>query len=292
MISRRRMNEDAVVGIVVTVLLIGLAVSVTVMVNTVYVPHWTEEQESAHMDQIANQFASFKQHVDLQAMIDQKTALSSWFTLGSKELPILGSGRTFGRLAIIEDSYNITILSNADDEAPVDITSSSLKFESGNSYFVSQNYIYQNGALILQQDDADILIGKPSFFVTTYGKNLSFTIIDIHSPIGKRTASGYGITSVQTQVPPSTLESEIDSYEIPLVTTIIIHTDYPNSWTVALNSTLKQVDSGFPSEEYTITSTDDSVTLTFNDYNKTPRYPTLHIKEVPIFTQISPGWIE
>ncbi|MDG6218756.1 MAG: hypothetical protein QCI00_04885 [Candidatus Thermoplasmatota archaeon] len=276
-----RNENEAVVGIVVTVLLIGLAVSITVMINTVYVPHWTEELEAAHMNQVVNQFVSFKQHVDVQAMIEQNTALSSWFTLGSKELPILGSGRTFGRLTIIEDSYMITIVSDEDDAADVIIRTESMNFESGNSYFVSQNYIYENGALILQQGDANILIGKPNFFVSSFGQNLSFTIFDIQSPIGKRAASGYGITSVQTQV------TEVDFYEIVLVTDIIIQTNYPNSWIVAMNSTLKQLDSGFTTDDYTITSTDDSVTLSFID-----EYPSLHVKEATIFTQITPGWIE
>jgi hypothetical protein len=260
MLFKRKMNEDAVVGIVVTVLLIGLAVSVTVMVNTVYVPQWTEEQESAHMDKVSNQFASFKQNVDLQAMLEQQTALSSWFTLGSKEIPILGSGRTFGRLTLLEDNYNITIKSDNEESELFNFATGSLKFEAGNSYFVPQNYIYENGALILEQYDSNILVGKPTFFVTTYGQNISFTIIDLNSSIGKRTASGYGITAVQTQV------DNVKNYEITLVKNITIHTKYPYSWVIALNSTLKQVDSGFTPDEYNLSSTSQSVILRFNTW--------------------------
>ncbi|MBS3777763.1 MAG: hypothetical protein KGY50_00540 [Candidatus Thermoplasmatota archaeon] len=286
MILRRRMDEDAVVGIVVTVLLIGLAVSVTVMVNTVYVPQWTEEQEASHMDQVSNQFVSFKQNVDLQAMLEQQTALSSWFTLGSKEIPILGSGRTFGRLTILEDNYNITIKSDNDESEIFNFVTGSLKFEAGNSYFVPQNYIYENGALILQQHDSNILIGKPTFFVTTYGQNISFTIIDLNSSIGKRTASGYGNAAVQTQV------DDVKEYEISLVKNMTIHTEYPYSWIIALNSTLKQLDSGFSPDDYDITSTSQSVTLRFNENGNSPKYPTMNVKKVKIFTQIAPGWIE
>jgi len=282
----RKMDEDAVVGIVVTVLLIGLAVSVTVMVNNVYVPEWTEEQEASHMDQVANQFASFKQNVDLQALIEQQTSLSSWFTLGSKELPILNSGRTFGRLALLEDSYNITINSDVDDPEQYYLSMGSLKFEAGNSYFVPQNYIYENGALILEQYDANMLLGKPTFFVTTYGQNLSFTVINLNSSIGKRTASGYGITSVQTQV------NQVETHDLPLTTDLTIYTQYPNAWAIALNSTLKQVDSGFTPDEYTIEKTDEYVSLTFHDVNNNPPFPTVIVKEVEIFAQISPGWIE
>jgi len=283
--KKRNMNEDAVVGIVVTVLLIGLVISITVMINTVYVPQWTEEQEASHMDQIANQFTSFKQNVDLQAMLQQETFLSSWFTLGSKEIPILNSGRTFGRLELIEDVYNITIESEEDDAALVNISTGRIKFDAGNSYFVPQSYIYENGALILKQYDAHMLIGKPTFFVTTYGKNLSLTIIDINGTIGKRTSSGYGITPVQTQV------TDVSETEITLFDKMIIRTEYPNAWITALNATLRQIDSGFTPDEYQITKTENSVTLQFMDVGNIPAYPTLDLRKVTVFTQIAPGWI-
>jgi len=283
--KKRNMNEDAVVGIVVTVLLIGLVISITVMINTVYVPQWTEEQEASHMDQIATQFTSFKQNVDLQAMLQQETFLSSWFTLGSKEIPILNSGRTFGRLELIEDVYNITIESEEDDAALVNISTGRIKFDAGNSYFVPQSYIYENGALILKQYDAHMLIGKPTFFVTTYGKNLSLTIIDINGTIGKRTSSGYGITPVQTQV------TDVSETEITLFDKMIIRTEYPNAWITALNATLRQIDSGFTPDEYQITKTENSVTLQFMDVGNIPAYPTLDLRKVTVFTQIAPGWI-
>ena len=283
--KKKTMNEDAVVGIVVTVLLIGLVISVTVMINTVYVPQWTEEQEAVHMDQIANQFTSFKQNVDLQAMLEQETFLSSWFTLGSKELPIFNSGRTFGRLQLIENVHNITIESDEDDAALVTISTGQIKFDAGNSYFVPQSYIYENGALILKQYDAHMLIGNPTFFVTTYGKNLSMTVIDLNGTAGKRTSSGYGITPVQTQV------TEVTETKITLFDRMIISTDYPNAWSTALNATLRQIDSGFTPDEYQITKTENSVTLEFFDVGNIPAYPTLDLKKVTVFTQIAPGWI-
>jgi hypothetical protein len=280
------MNEEAVVGIVVTVLLIGLVISVTVMINTVYVPQWTEEQEAAHMDQVANQFTSFKQNVDLQAMLEQETFLSSWFTLGSKEIPILNSGRTFGRLELVENIYNMTLYSDEDDEAIINVSTGRIIFEAGNSYFVPQSYIYENGALILKQYDAHMLIGKPTFFVTTYGKNLSMTVIDLNGTMGKRTSSGYGITPVQTHV------TDVSETEVTLFKNITITTDYPNAWSTALNATLRQIDSGFTSDEYRISKTDNTVTLEFiNVAGNDPPYPTLDLRRVTVFTQIAPGWI-
>jgi hypothetical protein len=57
-------SDDAVVGIVVTVLLIGLILAVIIMVNTIYVPQWLENSEASHMGEVTNQFTQLKYALD------------------------------------------------------------------------------------------------------------------------------------------------------------------------------------------------------------------------------------
>jgi len=282
-------NEQAAVGIVVTVLLIGLAVSVSVMIQNVYVPQWLEEQEAAHMDEVANQFAELKNTIDMQAMFERATALSSWITLGSRELPIFGIGRTFGTVSILQNNMNITFESDLIDSAPLEYELGTIEYQSGNTYFVDQTYIYESGALILAQQSANMLIGQPSLLVTTYGQNLTFTVIDINGSVGKRTAAGYGVAPVLTEFKNGI--ADIEQTIIVEATNITINTVYPNSWAIALNSTLSRVDSGFNTSEYTITKTDDQVVLRFVE---TPLqdYPTIDVRRVRIYSQVSPGWID
>lgn len=111
------------------------------------------------------------------------------------------------------------------------------------------------------------------------------TVINLNGTMGKRTASGYGITPINTQV------TDVTETEITLMKNMTITTDYPNAWETALNATLRQIDSGFTSDEYHIKTTDNTVLLEFIDVGNTPRYPTLDLRKVTVFTQIAPGWI-
>ncbi len=283
-------SDDAVVGIIVTVLLIGLMLTVGVMVKTVYVPQWIEEKEAAHMEEVSNQFAMLKYALDIQSIVDQSTAISATITLGNKEIPFFDLGRTFDTLSVIEDSCTITVKNNTVSSS---YSTDAIKYSSRNLYFVDQSYVYEAGSLILSQYPSSILYGKPSFFVTEFGKNLSFTFVNISGIAGRTSVSGYGNYPVYLMVMnPSNQYTEINN-----VTNITIVTNYADAWYIALNSSLMQSISGFEYEGngvskvgYYITSASDRVTLEFID--SSGDYINFFIKEVNISAQIAFGLIE
>jgi hypothetical protein len=100
-------SDNAVVGIVVTVLLIGLALAIMVMLNTLYVPQWIESSEAGHMEKVSNQFTQLKYALDIQSAINDSTAITTSVTLGNKEIPFFNKGRTFDALDIINDAITI-----------------------------------------------------------------------------------------------------------------------------------------------------------------------------------------
>ena len=283
-------SDDAVVGIIVTVLLIGLIMAAMVMVKTVYVPQWIEEKEAAHMEEVSNQFAMLKYALDIQSIVDQSTAISATITLGNKEIPFFDLGRTFDSLSIIEDSCAITV---KNDTASSSYSTDAIKYSSRNLYFVDQSYVYEAGSLILSQYPSSILYGKPSFFVTEFGKNLSFTFVNISGIAGRTSVSGYGNYQVYLMViSPSNQYTEINN-----VTDIIITTNYADAWYIALNSSLMQSISGFEYKGngvskvgYNITSASDRVTLEFID--SSGDYVNFFIREVNISAQIAFGLVE
>ena len=282
-------SDDAVAGIVVTVLLIGLIMAALLMVKTVYVPQWIEEKEAAHMEEVSNQFAMLKYALDIQSIVNQSTAISATITLGSKEIPFFDLGRTFDTLNVIEDSCTITVKNNTVSSS---YSTDAIKYSSRNLYFVDQSYVYEAGSLILSQYPSSILYGKPSFFVTEFGKNLSFTLVNISGIAGRTSVSGYGNYPVYLNViSPSNQYTEINN-----VTNITIVTNYANAWQIALNSSLLQSISGFEYEGdgvgsigYNITSASDRIVLEFID--SSGDYVNLFIKEVNISAQISFGLI-
>ena len=283
-----RNSDDAVVGIVVTVLLIGLVLAVMVMIRTVYLPQWSEDKEAVHMEEISNQFARLKYALDIQSVVNHSTAISTSVTLGSKEIPFFNFGRSFDSLEITEDSCKIIINSTTDSSTYITDT---IKFSSGNSYFVDQSYIYEAGALILSQYPTNVLLGKPSFFVTTYGKNLTFTITNLSGIAGNAYVSGYGIYPIYTElVTPNNQYSEINN-----VTNITIITNFTNAWYTAINSSL--LNSGFVfggdgvSEiGYNLISATDRIILEFIDSNG--EYVNLFLRVVNISAQLAFGLIE
>ena len=271
-------SNDAVVGIVVTVLLIGLAISVAVMIRTTYVPRWVEENEVAHMDEIKNQFAQLKYALDIQSIVKQKTAVSSSITLGTKEIPIFGGGRSFGTLQILEDQCNISVHDKTNNKWFFSL--GMIEYNSGNSYFVSQNYIYQGGALILSQPPDEMLIGKPTFLIIDY-TNIYFTIVNITHIEGKDFASGDGTYPIYTEFVSNTTIPTITN-----VTYINITTNYPNAWKIVFESVLRKSDNPFSADDVTISG--NRVIVSF----PTDRENKLSFDYVKILAQVSPGWIE
>jgi len=277
-------SDEAVVGIVVTVLIIGLILSVLVMVNTVYVPQWTEGKEAAHMEEVSNQFTQLKYALDLQSIANDSTTMSTSIVLGSREIPFFNSGRTYGSLEIEDNSCRIIVNRNGTSTS-YSYLSDSIMYSSGNSRFVDQSYVYQAGALILNQLDSSIVYGMPSFFITTWGENMSFTIVNISGISGKTFVSGYGTYPIYTKC--ITSETTIPP-PITNVTNITVVTEYPNAWKMVFNNSLVSytyngIEYGFD-ESYS-----DRIIIEFSDDEGD--YYNLFVKEVKISAQIAFGLV-
>jgi len=278
-------NDEAVVGIVVTVLLIGLILAALVMVNTIYVPDWLEESEAVHMEDVSNQFSQLKYALDLQSMVNDTTSMTTYVTLGNKEVPFFDTGRTFGSLQIDEESFNITI-EHENETVNTSFITDSIRYSSGNSYFVNQDYIFQAGALILAQDQSNVLIGKPPLYVDSYGpnSNITFKLINIIGVSGKTAVSGYGIYPIYTEL--KDIEPSFEGYRhFYNVSNITIYTEYTNTWNKTIISAFLN---HLTSDHYTLTENEHvSIEISFKNPLKIFR-----LRTVNILTQISGGIAE
>ena len=275
MIKFRKLKEsdNAVVGIVVTVLLIGLILSVMVMINTMYVPQWLENSEASHMKETSNQFTQLKYALDMQSLVNDNSAMTIPVTLGAKDIPFFNRGRTFDTLEIIYDAITIDFTPGGS------YTSDVIKFSSGNTYFVDQSYIYEAGALIISQDEKSVLYGSPPIIVTEYGKNITFYITEIEGLPGKTDASGYGTYPIFTKAKNPTNDISINN-----VSQITITTGYPNAWKTVFEQTIEE-----PEFNYDISTSDNEVTITFNITSVNNNFK-IHNKEIDV--QIAFGLAE
>ncbi len=278
MIRKIIKQDDGLVGIVVTVLIIGLIVVVTGIIQSVYVPQWLEQKEADHMHLVSYQFAQFKQSLDILSIIDQKNSISNYITLGTSEIPIFGTGKTYDNLNILSNNCYINLSNNTNS---YNFSLGTIKFSSENSYFVDQSFIYEAGAIILSQSGGNILNGRPSFFVSNF-TNISFNIVNISSIRGKENAGGYGTYSLYTEYNNST------SYSIKNLTYINITTSYNNSWYTFFND--PSVNNSLPDFDINISTLDDKFCLISVKFKNT--LPDLMLKVSEISVQVAPGWFK
>jgi hypothetical protein len=274
MVRRFIQSDDALVGIIVTILIIGLFLVVSAIIESVYVPQWLEEKEADHMHVVSYQFAQLKHSLDILSVIEQKNAISVYITLGTAEIPIFGSGRTYDYLDILSDECIVEI---SNDTASYSFPLGIVTFSSKNSYYVDQSYIYEAGALILGQSGANVLNGKPLFSVTNY-TNVTFSIINVSGLEGKKFAGGYGTYSFYMEYLNS------DYYSMDEFRFINITTNYKNAWRIFFNSTTLK----YSALIYDINDTASGISVEFS--NPSPR--NLILKATDISAQIAPGWIE
>lgn len=265
--------DEGLVGIVVTVLIIGLIIVVSGIVQSIYVPQWLEQKEADHMYVVSYQFAQFKQSLDILSAIEQKNAISTYITLGTSEMPIFGTGRTNDYLSILSNNCTIVVANNTNSYS---FSLGSVKYSSENSYYVDQSYIYEAGALILSQSGGSILNGKPFFSITNYS-NVTFNIINVSSFEGKKNAGGHGTYSFYIEYLNSSY------YTISNFTYINITTNYQNAWRIFFNETSLK----YSSLNYEIIDTDFGISVEFNG-----ALGNIILKVSELSVQIAPGWVK
>jgi hypothetical protein len=283
----RKINKSdcGVVGIVVAVLLLGLLVAFLSLIQVMYVPEWMAQREAEHMNEVESQFAQLKLSIDSQVAIKEKhTPIASSITLGSTEMPFFMSMKAYGHLEIIEDDdfCNITIFNGTEFSNIVGI----IKYSSNNAYLKSggnilnQEYIYESGAVIVNQSEGNILRIRPPISVETDPLfNISFTIINVSSVGGKISWDGYDSIPILTEY------SNIEILNISDVTFINVTTSHRNAWILSLNWTLKQSGLIYGSD-FQIGEMGNRIIVKFNTYP-----PNVKLTVVRILAQIGPGWI-
>jgi hypothetical protein len=271
-------SNDAVVGMISAILLIGLLVMVLSFVNYSYVPQWVENEESSHMEMVSNQFAQLKYAIDIQSLINDNTALTTSIKLSRDEIPFLDPYRNFGSITVKPDRCTFVILDNNGNY--YNYTTDSIEFSSQNLYYVNQDYIFEAGAIILAQSNSSVAKGQPSINLIEYGKNLSITFVNITGVRGKSFASGIGTYPIYTRV-----LSINDQYTtIENVDKLTVFTSYPKAWYTIFNDSLLY--SGF---SYYINPLDINNRVIV-DFGSIPsdNYD-IFIKEVKISAQIAWG---
>lgn len=276
-------TDNAVVGVVTAVLLIGLIVAVVSLVQTVYIPKIMEQREAEHMDKVSEQFTYLTSVIDGQAADQSKNLpVATSITLGSKELPYMLSIKAFGTLQILDNAryINITLSDNTVKSFPIGVIS----YSSVNGYFLDQTYTYEAGAMIVSQTEGNLMMVRPGLFMKYDSPhnilNITFDVVNITSVGQKTIASGFGTYPIQTEF--SQVSTNVTYAAIKEMR---IETPLSNAWFMFTDSLLKTL---VNENQYVISDTGHSLVL--NGFSSM----TVNVvfKIIDIHAQIGPGWVE
>lgn len=294
-------TDSAVVGIVTAILIIGLAVTVIAIVQTVYVPKIMEQREAEHMEVVAEQFASLTSVIDGQAADGRKNIpIATFITLGNKELPFLVSSKAFGSLEILDNplldnTRSITITNSSGSQTfPIGV----ITYSSDNAYYLEQSYIYEAGAMIVSQSQGNMMMIPPFFFAdyneTNNMVSISFDVVNISSVGNKTIASGFGTYPIQTEFHHISSNKTFNN-----VSSMTITTPFSNAWFIFINRSL--VSAGLNPEslaydQFTLTNMGQVLQLDFPCPAVVPEEDCIKVniifKVIEIQAQMGPGWVE
>jgi len=295
--KKLRPSDEAVVGIVVAVLLIGLTVSVVALVQTQYVPKWMKQKEAEHMEEVIDQFTRMKFAIDTQVATEIETPIATTITLGSKELPYLLSQRSFGQLDILTHDYSGCVFNITTNAKYYSIPIGTIKYSSSNAYYLDQSFIYEAGTIITSQIDGYDMTIKPSFLIKQNASKviLGLNLVNITGIGGKIQGSGYGSTAILTEY-SQLLDNNTNPYVYENVSKIVITSNYPDEWQSYMDWLLDQMLDSYDEDsddyEYNVTASGNDVTIDFNKIGNTENDPKLELKVHEIQAQLGPGWVE
>jgi hypothetical protein len=231
---------------------------ITLFTNT-YIPIWMKENEKTHMDDVLNQFGDLKGKVDslvVNAQVTGKQTMPMYqsMTLGSKGIPVFATA-TAGYLYLkptgsndsgVQEMFNFTIQGSNPvyfNKNGDDFGGGCVEFYGPNRYYVQQWYTFENGALMIYQEDGMAIRALPSLSFTNSDVGLYNVQFDQVDLIGTNTSvSGQGSAGViidlvyhdsQTYDLCQAENDDTDNGQLNLVFT----TRYNSTWIDFLNET-------------------------------------------------------
>lgn len=246
-------NNEGVASTVGTIMALMVFLAFLSMFTSQYVPVWMEENEASHMNVVYSQFANLKQSVDIQIQAgliigSSQVQIFSPVKLGADGIPMFAAP-TPGYLSIHRSSsYDNVSFSFGPSASAVNFNSTtdykshtggSISMYAPNRYYVEQELIYENDAIILRQPDGQYMKANPQFMVNPSGTSfqISYAQLDIRGD--DNSYVGYGTRGIQTtlKAASTTTFTNLTNGTHPYL--YINHTTwYEGAWNSSFNQTL------------------------------------------------------
>ncbi len=185
-------DKEGVASTVGTIMALLVFLTFLTMFTNTYIPIWMKENEKNHMDEVLNQFGDMKGKVDsliVNAQVTGRPTINMYqsFALGSDGVPVFATataGYIFlkpgGPLDLVESgvrqTFNYTLEGSSTPRPFDEVGGGSIEFYGPNRYYVQQWYTYENGALLIYQEDGMALRASPSLVIS---KSTTDSSIDV-----------------------------------------------------------------------------------------------------------------
>ncbi len=266
-------DREGVASTVGTIMALLVFLTLMGMFINSYVPEWMKENEQEHMNQVMNQFGEMKGRVDnmiVSASITGESRFNMYqaFDLGSDGVPLFAAPTAGLMTYTPRDAGDIsqTLLFTPDDEDEVNETSGGmLEFYAPNRYYVKQWVTYENGAILVRQEDGQAMRAIPNLQLERLDDagnwSLTITQVDLMGTNGTLA----GLTTVGANIDLLYLDQREYDLDENEAVRLVIRTNNAEAWFTYLYSYLEnetQYDS------YTIAAGDGWVDLTLNNINE------------------------
>jgi FlaG/FlaF family flagellin (archaellin) len=178
-------DDETVASSIGTMLAILVILALITMLTTGWAPEWTKSKESEHLRVVEGQVSNLKALMDqLSLSSNTETMVSTPITLGSAGFPLFSSDAS-GTISLVStDSNDFNRYSLVNSTGLFErVAYGSIVYESHNTEYVDQKFRYENGAIVISQDDGEVVTTGPAMIVQnlTRGLKVSMTMVSIYS---------------------------------------------------------------------------------------------------------------
>jgi len=304
-LSRFSRSESAAVTAIAAVLLLAIVFTVLSVVRLGYVPEWKSNAEQNYVYDSWDDMAGVKTRVDILSTYMSSSNYSAYglsatvpFNLGGGEVTVFEPSKSEGKLEVNTErcAMTITPLSATQTIKPYTFECGGITCYLENREYPDQVFRYENGALILANDESSVMKQFPALYIKEdENKTGKYTfLIRAVQLLGKQNSvssntvvplrlTGWGIDPVHDSQEYEDLGTNITGFNLTIAT------KYPDAWASYFNETAQ--DKGFEyGKDYTVEYLPESGSVRFSFLASGGKaFERLYVSKTIIGAELGPG---
>jgi hypothetical protein len=207
--DRFKKDQVGVAAVIGTIMALLVFLTFLTVLVTTWIPVTMKDNERNHMNEVVSQFSDMKSGVDnmmVYTTISGKPSLPTYqaVTLGAPGVPAFASP-TAGFLSMYpKGTTNAMMVTTFTEETSSNSVSlvggGSVQMYAPNRYYVQQWVAYENGGILLKQDDGQVFRAAPSITLSKDGNSVNMDITQIDLIGANSSVGGTGIEGLNLEV--------------------------------------------------------------------------------------------